>query len=385
VTFNYDVVCFSHLRWDFVYQRPQHLLSRVASQSRVFFVEEPLPTEGSAQLDVIERSRGLTILRPRLPAHLPPLEADAVQAMLLEQFFARTSISEYVLWYYTPMAVGFTRGLPVPLATIYDCMDELSAFDGAPPELILREKELFRRADLVFTGGQSLYEAKRHQHASVYPFASSVDVQHFSRARRRQPDPSDQAHIGRPRLGFFGVLDERFDSELVGAVADLRPDWSVVLIGPVVKIEQSRLPRRPNIHYLGPKPYAELPRYIAAWDVAIIPFARNQATRYISPTKTPEYLAAGCPVVSTPIDDVVRPYGDLGLAHIAEDPAQFIAAAEAALARDRADWCARVDAALASTSWDATWLSMRTLVDMAVSRRLQIAPSSTAEALALLG
>ncbi|MCA1598452.1 MAG: glycosyltransferase, partial [Chloroflexi bacterium] len=307
----FDLVCFSHLRWDFVYQRPQHLLSRCAQDHRVFVIEEPIvhPDDTPARLDVVARQPHLWVVVPHLPAGLSEEESNQSQRDLLDGLVAARQIHSYVLWYYTPMALAFTDHLR-PLATIYDCMDEFSAFAAAPPALASREASLFTRADLVFTGGQSLYDAKRHQHPQVYLFPSSVDQAHFAQAREPRADLADQAPLPRPRLGFYGVLDERLDRDLIAALADARPDWSLVLIGPVVKIDPASLPRRANIHYLGPKDYADLPAYLAGWDVALIPFAHNAATRFISPTKTPEYLAAGVPVVSTAIGDVVSPYGE---------------------------------------------------------------------------
>src|SRR4051812_47102489 len=248
-----DVVCLSHLRWDFVFQRPQHLLTRCARLHRVFFVEEPLEGEGPARLDVHFR-QGVSVLVPRLPPGLAPAAITALQARLLRQFLHEHRVKDYVLWYYTPMALEFTRHLK-PKAVVYDCMDELSAFAGAPPEMRERERDLLLRADVVFTGGQALYESKRHSHANVHAFPSSVDVDHFSRARAPQPDPADQAMIPRPRIGFFGVLDERLDLALLSAVAAQRPDWQLVMVGPVVKIDPAMLPVLPNVHYLGPKRY----------------------------------------------------------------------------------------------------------------------------------
>jgi UDP-galactopyranose mutase len=367
----YDLVCLSHLRWDFVYQRPQHLLSRFARDRRVFFVEEPiaLPSgDVDARLDISEPFPRLSVVVPRLPAGLSGIAGDELQRELLGDLFAQVGLEEFVLWYYTPMAVGFTRDLPTPRATVYDCMDQLSAFQAAPPELLLREAELFQRADLVFTGGHTLYEAKRSQHPYVYAFPSAVDVEHFAQARLPQPDPVDQAALPHPRLGFCGVLDERLDTDLLAAVADLRPAWQLVLVGPVAKIEPASLPSRPNIHYLGPKTYAELPAYLAGWDVALIPFARNESTRFISPTKTPEYLAAGRPVVSTSIRDVVRPYHDKRLAWIADTPEEFVAAVEAAVRDDSHARQRRVDRFLADISWDRTWSAMDELVREASMR-----------------
>jgi UDP-galactopyranose mutase len=265
------------------------------------------------------------------------------------------------------MAMEFTRQLK-PLAVVYDCMDELSAFRGAPEALRFHELELLKRADVVFTGGQSLYEAKRKRHRSVHAFPSSIERDHFMQARTRGEDPEDQKRIAHPRLGFFGVIDERFDIELLDAIAAARPHWQFVMLGPVTKIDPASLPQRLNIHYLGAKSYAELPQYIAGWDVALLPFAINEATRYISPTKTPEYLAAGKPVVSTPITDVIRPYGKMNLVHIAGTPQEFIAAIESALTPEATgkQWLDQVDKFLAQTSWDQTWAAMSDLIDRSI-------------------
>ncbi|HLL72416.1 MAG TPA: glycosyltransferase family 1 protein [Pyrinomonadaceae bacterium] len=375
--FEADLVCLSHLRWDFVYQRPQHLLSRCAKQRRVFFVEEPIFGQGPSRLDVTQREDGVHVVVPHLPEGLSSeVAVEAIQQAMIDRLFAEHGIRDYVLWYYTPMALGWTRHLK-PLATIYDCMDELSAFKNAPRLLREREAELFRRADLVFTGGQSLYEAKRDQHPNVYAFPSSIDRAHFAQARTHIEDPADQANIPHPRMGFFGVVDERFDIELLDAISEARPDWHFVIIGPVVKISEEDLPRRANIHYLGGKSYKELPAYLAGWDVAALLFARNESTRFISPTKTPEYLAAGKPVVSTSIRDVVRPYGKLGLVRIADDAAEFVkAAAEIGMDEqgDNSAWLARTDEFLAKISWDRTWGEMAELIgEVAASRRASIA------------
>ena len=365
-----DLVCFSHLRWDFVYQRPQHLLSRSAKTRRVFFVEEPVFGNCSMRLVVREAEPGLHVVVPHLPDGLrSEVAINAVMKEMTRQLFLEHDINEYVFWYYTPMALSFTDHFN-PIAAVYDCMDELSAFKGAHSHLPLLEKELFRQVDLVFTGGQSLYEAKRNQHPAVYAFPSSIDASHFGKARKMLGDPEDQAHIPHPRLGFFGVIDERFDIELLDQIARQRPDWHFVMIGPVVKIDPASLPSHANIHYLGGKKYSELPDYLAGWDIALLLFARNESTRYISPTKTPEYLAAGKPVISTSIRDVVRPYGELKLVEIADTAAEFIAAAEKLLAKtDRSEWLKRVDAFLENISWDKTWAQMSDLIDEAIEKK----------------
>jgi UDP-galactopyranose mutase len=372
-----DLVCLSHLRWNFVFQRPQHLLSRFAKERRVFFFEEPVFGKGRARLQVTRSPEGVWVAVPHLPEGMDERSVLDAQQALLDEMLLRHAVKHYVTWYYTPMALGFTRHLK-PSAVAYDCMDELSAFRGAPPALLQLEVELLQRADVVFTGGQSLYEAKKDRHPNVHAFPSSVDVAHFATARRPLPEPADQASIPHPRLGFFGVVDERMDLELLAAVADARPDWQLVILGPVVKIDPASLPRRPNLHFLGGKLYTELPTYLASWDVALMPFARNESTRFISPTKTPEYLAAGKPVVSTSIRDVVRPYGDLGLVHIADAPEDFVRACEAALTEDRSTWLPRVDAHLASMSWDSTWAGMKALLDAATKLPMGEDEQSTA-------
>ena len=371
-----DVLCLSHLRWGFVYQRPNHLMSRWARDRRVFFFEEPIFDAGASPW--LATTEVLPNLRVAVP-HLPTAsrgEVISMQRELLDDLVAAHGVRAPLLWFYTPMALGFAGHTPAAVV-VYDCMDELSAFHGAPPELRLQERRLFAEADLVFTGGQALYEAKRAHHGSVHAFPSSVDAGHFGAARLpgfREPD--DQRAIPRPRLGFFGVIDERMDRDLLAMLADARPEWHVVLLGPIVKIDPGSLPRRPNIHYLGPKRYDELPRYIAGWDVALMPFALNEATRFISPTKTLEYLAAGTPVVSTPIRDVVRPYGERGLVRVGSGRSFVDQVAEALRERGTAAAAARQRAAhewVASTSWDRTWDGMRALVFDAAARRASVA------------
>src|SRR3954471_17232570 len=266
-----DVVCLSHLRWHFVWQRPQHLMSRCARTRRVFFFEEPVADADEPWLATEETPSGVRVCTPHLPPGLDVDGIEAVQRTLLDELFVQEEIARYLLWVYTPMALVHSEHLR-PLVTVYDCMDELALFAHAPPELREREARVLRRADVVFTGGRSLYEAKRALHPNVHLFPSSVDRDHFARARTPLSEPPDQARIPRPRLGFFGVVDERLDVALVAELADARPDWQLVFLGPVVKIDPAALPRRPNLHWLGPKEYAELPAYAAGWSAALMPF-----------------------------------------------------------------------------------------------------------------
>jgi UDP-galactopyranose mutase len=362
------VICFSHLRWDFVFQRPQHLMSRFARRHPVIVFEEPVIHGGGIQLDMrVCETSGVTIATPRLPEGLDGPCRDAVLRQLLDEMVSERGLRRPVLWYYTPMMLTFSRHLEAS-AIVYDCMDELSGFRFAPTELGRLEAELFEAADVVFTGGHSLYEAKRHLHSNIHPFPSSVDVSHFGQARGDLPCPADQSGIPGPRLGYVGVIDERLDLGLIDRLAEARPEWSIIMVGPVVKISEADLPRRPNLHYLGSRSYEALPAYISGWDVALMPFALNEATRFISPTKTPEYLAAGRPVVSTAVTDVVRHYGDLEAVRIAGDPKAFVTQCEVALRLSGVgseQWREPVDAALGQMSWDQTFLKMNVLVQQA--------------------
>jgi len=357
-----NLICFCHLRWDFVYQRPQHLLSRFADQTRVTVWEEPMHTlpAGSAPRLALRRDGAVTLAVPQLAEGTTEAAAEAAQQTLLDDYLRRTDLDDTAFWYYTPMALSFSGHLH-PALTVYDCMDELSAFKFAPPRLVALEEELFSRADVVFTGGRSLYQAKRDKHPSVHAFPSSIDHAHFAQARTIAQEPADQAALpAGPRLGFYGVVDERFDLELIRGAAAASPEWQFIIIGPVVKIDPATLPQGANIHYLGSRTYAELPAYLSGWDIALIPFALNESTRFISPTKTPEYLAAGVPVVSTPIADVVHPYGRQGLVQIAADVEVFVPTVDHLLASTeyRALWLRQVDAFLVQNSWDLTQRGM---------------------------
>lgn len=372
------LICLSHLRWDFVFQRPQHLLTRAARTREVVFFEEPTASPGTAapRLDLRGAEEGVTIATPQLPTGLDPQAAIAAQRLLLRDLMAaRNAASRRTIgWFYTPMALEFADRARFDLV-VYDCMDELSLFRGAPPRLVELEKRLLGRADLVFTGGRSLHEAKRDRHPAVHCFPSSIDTAHFRAARRRTSgEAPGQAGIPHPRIGFFGVIDERMDLGLVDAIAAARPDWSLVMVGPVVKIDPAGLPGRPNIHWLGGRRYEELPAVLGGWDAGFMPFALNESTRFISPTKTPEFLAAGLPVVSTPITDVVRDWGPqgTGLVAIADDAPGFVQAIETMLSgHDIEAWRARVDRALAVQSWDLTWNAMAALMEDALAAKAE--------------
>jgi UDP-galactopyranose mutase len=361
-----DLVCFSHLRWSWVYQRPQHLMSRAARDRRVFMFEEAIEGAERPSMDISHPVHNVSVATPRLPSGLSAAERLTMQRQMLDAWLAREGVRDFTLWFYTPMALPLAEHLD-PECIVYDCMDELSAFAGAPPELRALEQQLFTRCDIVFTGGHSLHEAKRRFHSQVHAIPSSVDVEHFALARSPLGEPADQASFPHPRLGYCGVIDERLDLDLVRDIAAARPDWHLVFVGPVTKIDPDSLPRADNIHYLGGRAYHELPEYLSGWDVALLPFAHNDSTRFISPTKTPEYLAAGKRVVSTSVRDVVRTFGETGFVAIADGAADFIAAIETCLTRKDPLHQHRVDRYLAMQSWDRTWARMQALMSRSLS------------------
>lgn len=355
------LICFSHLRWDFVYQRPQHLLSRASQQWPVWFIEEPI-WDQTLWLDIRPVTDRIRVVVPHLPQGIDADTAVRLQRQLVNQLLDQERLTNYIAWYYTPMALQFTEHLR-PQLTLYDCMDELSAFKGASPLLLQLEEQLLARADMVFTGGFSLYEAKQSRHEHVFAFPSCIDYDHFIQARGELPDPADQQHLTGPRMGYSGVIDERLDLDLLRELAEQLPDWQFVLLGPVVKIDPATLPQGPNLHYLGMKRYEELPAYFSNWTMAILPFARNEATRYISPTKTPEYLAAGLPVISTSIRDVIRTYGGWDQVLIADSATAIAQAIRQGNQHDQNADRESLDSFLSEQSWDNTWKQMQRILE----------------------
>jgi UDP-galactopyranose mutase len=359
-----SILVFSHLRWDFVFQRPQQVLTRLAQHYRIFFFEEPVVGSPCQQLQISEPAANVRVCRPHSTIASPGFHDDQIPVLqqMLSELFEREQIDDYAVWFYSPMALPLMQDL-TPSVVVYDCMDELAAFRNAPRQLLQRENALLKIADIVFTGGPSLYRAKRDRHAHVHCLPSSVDALHFAQAQDRLHDHPLQRSLPQPRLGYFGVIDERLDLELIDALAGARPQWQIVMVGPHAKVDPTTLPRRPNIHYFGQQSYQDLPRFVAGWDVCLQPFALSEATRFISPTKTLEYMAAERPIVSTPITDVVEPYGDV--VYVANGAAAFIEACDRALLADPAERSQRIAgmrAALARTSWDKTAEDMRRLI-----------------------
>lgn len=353
-----DLICVSQRPWDLVYQRARHLMSRAARRRKVLFLEEPVT--GRCEEPTFRKRfdpSGVIRLIPVTPERMDPAEVERVHAMQLKEAAEELGLNSYALWACTATASGITAELD-PVIVVYDCGDEPSSIFQASPQLLRREAELFRRSDLVFVGGHSLFRARRHLNRNTHCIPNSVDLEHFGKARLPMDEPDDQKPIPRPRVGCFGVIDQRTDLDLLRAVVALLPELQVIMLGPVVGIDPGTLPQAPNLHWLGARSYSQLPRYLSGWDAAILPFARNKATRFASPSRIPEYLAAGKPVVSTSIRDVVHPYGIQGVVSIADLPQTFAEALEDVIGQPRPGRLAAADRLLAHLSWDRTWESM---------------------------
>ncbi|MFC5510024.1 glycosyltransferase [Massilia jejuensis] len=374
------LIVFCHLRWDFVFQRPQHLMTRLAQHYNILFVEEPMHTEGQARLEKMAVAPNITVYRPHTPIQQWGFHDDQLPTLqgLLADLVPEGE--RPVVWFYTPMALPLLQGLN-PALVVYDCMDELAAFKNPPKQLLQRESALLNLADLVFTGGPSLYEAKKDRHANAHCFSSSVDAKHFRQALDSAISHPEQDHIPGPRLGFYGVIDERFDTDLVRQMAAAHPEWQIVLVGPVVKIDPAELPRADNVHYMGQRNYDELPKFLAGWDLCLLPFAMNDSTKFISPTKVLEYMAAEKPSVSTPITDVKVPYGDV--VAIASSADEYIAACERMLAageNETARMVERMRDIVANTSWDKTASRMHELISTTAPGEARSAAAAVLEA-----
>jgi glycosyltransferase involved in cell wall biosynthesis len=365
------LVVFSHLRWGFVFQRPQHLLTRLAKDFDVWFIEEPVFHDSAPRFQRARQPGGVEVLTPFTNVHAGGFNDEQMPLLndLVTAFATERGIVEPIVWLYTPMALPLVADLE-PRAVVYDCMDDLASFKFAPTQLVERERALMELADVVLTGGPSLYEARQHRHPNIHCLPSAVDAAHFSPANldgdALESTVATEMHrsMAHPRLGFFGVIDERLDIALVEALADARPDWQVVMAGPVVKIDAATLPRRPNLHWVGMQRYEALPHLLAEWDVCLLPFALNEATRFISPTKTLEYLAGGKPAVSTPIHDVVSLYGSA--VRIGATVDEFVDAIERTLAEsdaERAAWRVEARALVEGCTWDGTAARIATLLN----------------------
>lgn len=365
-----NIIVFSHLRWDFVYQRPQHLLTRLAEHYNIIFIEEPIFS--STNKNYLEQSTptpGVTVIKPFTSSSKPGFDDEQIPHLceLIGQL--KFTHEPHIAWFYTPMALPLLNELN-PMSVIYDCMDELTAFKNAPKQMLERENALFDVADLVFTGGPSLFRSKQKRHPYVYCFPSSVDLVHFEQARDRNNYHPLHDLIPHPRLGYYGVIDERMDFDLITCLAETHPEWQIILVGPVIKINPELLPRHSSIHYLGQQPYKALPQFLAGWDVCLLPFALNESTQFISPTKTLEYMAAELPIVSTAIHDVIELYGaEVAIAH---STSEFIKACEEALVQPFSEFrktTVKMRKVLEESSWNKTAEKMYELIESAMIKR----------------
>lgn len=346
----YDMIVFCHLRWDFVYQRPQHLISRLSKKYKILVIEEPIGKihNSENEPEMFEISKSLHVMRPRI---------DQINELGLYMKKYLKDDHYPVAWFYSAAFVSVLDSIDFG-TIIYDCMDELTLFKGASPELIQQEDYLLSAADIVYTGGKSLYESKKVKHDNVHCFPSSVDVEHFSNANTNLiMKPEDLKNIHAPIVGYFGVIDERIDLDLIQQTAQKMPDLAFVMIGPICKIGEEDLPREKNIYYLGMKSYEELPQYLYFFNFAMMPFALNDSTKFISPTKTLEYMSAMKPIISTKIKDVVRDYN--GCVNLIDDSDDFCDA----LQTPKTDYKDAYKIILENTSWDKTVEKMNSIIN----------------------
>ena len=360
------VIVHCHLRWDFVWQRPQQIFSRLAAHHPIAFVEEPMLQEGGSRLDVSEPLANVARIIPVLSTSKKNDGSDnqcaAVLPLLRRAFtehpLLRGRFASPIQWFYSPMTAPiFLDGFD-SVGTVYDCMDELAQFRFAPPALREREQLLISRADVVFTGGYQLFQSKSHYHSNVHFYGCGVDADHYSKARLVETElPEEVANLPRPIFGYFGVIDERLDYILLAQLARQMPEASIVMVGPFAKVEQQSVPNLPNIHWLGQRAYTELPALVKSFDVCLMPFALNDATQYINPTKTLEYMAAGKPVVSTAVPDVLHHFAPI--VDVAFTAEEFIAAVQRAFSSPRADLIEQGIERAHCASWDSIVSAMR--------------------------
>lgn len=356
----HPIIVHCHLCWDWVWQRPQQFLSRLSQRHKILFVEtigpDPELAAPLARFRQVPEFPNVTILRMQFPKWRwdDGDYVDTERRHLVQQFLEGPGkdFVNPIQWFYDPMAVPGFAGQMGEVLTVYDCMDELSKFRGAPPQIVERELDLLERADLVFTGGRKLFESKSQFHDNCHFYGCGVDVEHFGKARAAQTTvPPEVAKLPQPVLGYFGVIDERMDYELVAHLADARPHWSIVLVGPLTKVDPEILPKAPNLHWLGQRAYADLPALCKGFDLCLMPFALNEATEYINPTKALEYMATGREIISTAVADVVHNFGSV--VKIARTREEFVLLCESALDQPDAEAIARGLKMAQQNSWDS--------------------------------
>ena len=380
----YSIIVHSHLKWDWVWQRPQQFLSRLSKRHRVLFIEGPETIEGLSASKVTLREvddyPNVVVLQTQMPAAkfhdgewIDDERRRLVQSVLAGPL--GRSFDSNVQWFYDPMAVTAFAGQMNERAIVYDCMDQLSQFRYAPPELVKRERELLAVADVVFAGGPKIWEEKRKHNSNSFCYGCGVDLAHFALARESNcPMPADVCDLPRPIFGYIGVVDERLDYDLIGRVAEANPEGSVVMVGPWTKVDPATFPQARNIHWLGNRDYSLLPAYAKAFTVCLMPFALNEATEFINPTKALEYMATGRPIVSTAVPDVVRQFSNV--VSVASSPPEFVAACgRVARKPNRAAISRGLDLAR-NNSWESIVRKLEAHVEEAIGRDLSVAVSA---------
>ena len=377
---NYSIIVHSHLRWDWVWQRPQQFLSRLSKKHRILFIEAPCPSNSvpvaQPTLREVSDYPNIIVLQMQMPAARWSDGAwvDKERRRLVQSLLAGPlgqSFDSPVQWFYDPMAVTAFAGQMKERAIVYDCMDELSLFRGSPPEMVRRERELLAVADVVFAGGPKIWEAKRKLNTNCFSFGCGVDAKHFARARDPQLSlPQDIAELPRPIYGYIGVVDERVDYDLLAALAD-GSEGSVVMVGPWTKVDPATFPQRKNLHWLGGRDYSDLPAYAKGFDVCLMPFALNEATKFINPTKALEYMGTGKPIVATPVEDVVMQFSDV--ITIAETHADFIAHAVRRSVRPDRKRMERGLALVRQNSWESIVLQLEKHIEDALASKRALA------------
>ncbi len=361
-----SVIVHCHLRWDFVWQRPQQIFSRLAAHHPIAFVEEPMWQEGERRLDVSEPFTNVARIIPVLSASQKKDDSDIQFAAVLpllrrgltEHPLLRGRFTSPIQWFYSPLtAPSFLDGFDA-VGTVYDCMDELAQFRFAPPALREREQLLISRSDVVFTGGYQLFQSKSRYHNNVHFYGCGVDAEHYRKARLAETElPNEVVNLPKPIFGYFGVIDERLDYALLTQLAREMPHASIVMVGPFAKVEKQSLPNLPNIHWLGQRSYADLPALVKSFNVCLMPFALNEATQYVNPTKTLEYMAAGKPVVSTAVPDVLHHFTPIVDVALTAD--EFVTAVRRAAFSPRADLIEQGIERANRASWDSIVNAMR--------------------------
>jgi glycosyltransferase involved in cell wall biosynthesis len=355
-----DLIVLSHVRWTDAWQRPHHVVSRLARERRTWFVEGPSP--GGHQPPRLVTLADGDVTRAWLEP--PPTgegDGDAAGPETVETYrrllpgLVGPADGDRVVWLCTPLALDIAGALD-PTVLVYDvAIDELLSLRGVPQGVALAQKEALARADVVFTASPSLHRSVIEQgRPDAHLAPGGVDPAHFAAARRPRTDR------GRPVAGYVGPIDERIDVALVAALATALADWEIRIVGPVGGIDPAALPRAANITYPGPVPYAALPEVMADLDVAVMPLAVGAAPRSTNPTTALEHLAAGLPVVTTPVPDVVTQFGTI--VDVADDAGAFALACVRALGQSRRRHRNRVAQLLRRHDWDAVTAGMAAVV-----------------------